>query len=528
MSVAAYFLAALTAGAGFAAIYIPLNMVIRWWLHRHRAGSAGGSAEPARPILEPDQAQELISRLHEVAARLARDVGQHTDTMDKVNSQLQAVNPADGHAAIQAVVHAVEKVAQANSDLTGKLSSAQETIREQSVLLEAQMQDALTDALTGIANRRAFDYEMQRRYADWQRRRTPVSLAMLDVDHFKGFNDQHGHQAGDEVLRGVAKTLSQSMREVDLVARYGGEEFSMIFPDTDQASAKLAVDRARQAVAASQYPFEQRVLHVTTSAGLAQLHAGEDIAGLIRRADAALYASKQSGRNCSYYHDGKRCIPIGPRSKAATTGAGEPRPAEKAQQAAPPAAPAPSTPVASATYVDTDSTDPLTQLATRPVLLDNLRRRLAEKRRRDMPLALVAFQLDDFGRLAELGTRATEFVIGASARILEGVSRKMDLVVRTGESQFALMLPNSDLMEAITPAERVRHAVASCEKLKHHGAVVRFTMSSGAADAFEDDDEISLLERAEAAMRQAAGRGGNRTYVHNGSTCEPVSRPALA
>src|SRR6185503_7619557 len=105
-----------------------------------------------------------------------------------------------------------------------------------------------TDALTGLANRRAFDDELNRRFAEWQRRKTMFSLLILDVDHFKKFNDTHGHQAGDAVLTGVAATLRQTFREMDLVARYGGEEFAAILPVTNLTEALRAAERARAAI----------------------------------------------------------------------------------------------------------------------------------------------------------------------------------------------------------------------------------------------------------------------------------------
>jgi diguanylate cyclase (GGDEF)-like protein len=159
--------------------------------------------------------------------------------------------------------------------------------------------------------------------------------------------------------------------------------------------------------------------------------------------------------------------------------------------------------------------------------MDNLRRRLAEKRRNDMPLSLVTFQLDDVERIVELGGRAPEFVTDAIARIIKAASRRMDLVVRCGRAEFAIMLPNCIQADAISPAERIRKAVASCDKLKHGGSAVRFTVSVGVAEASDADSESSLFQRAEAAARQATARGANRTFVHNGSMCEPVLAAVL-
>jgi diguanylate cyclase len=551
--VASYLLTGLTAGAGFAAVFFPLQMAVRRWLHED-ALPPTNPPEPdssqAPATLPADQAQELVMRLHDVAVRMARDVGLHNESMREINADLETVDPTDAGAAIEIVLSAVDKIAQANGRLTEQLTSAEDTIRKQSELLDAQMEDALTDPLTEIANRRALDHELSRRLTDWQRCQAPVALLMLDVDHFKRFNDTHGHQAGDEVLRGVGRVLTETMREMDLVSRYGGEEFAVVLPATDLEAAKLAAERAREAIAAEAFQFEGTELHVTVSVGVAQVRAEDDAAALIGNADEALYASKGAGRKCSHYHDGKRCLPIGTVPSSGSPDDSD-RPATKQGQKenAPSDEDCPRTEeeiLALASIVSTNVTaarptpppltsppdhdcqvDNLTGLPVLAELMDNLRRRLAEKRRYDLPLSLVTFQLDDVERIVELGGQAPEFVIDAIARIIKAASRKMDLVARCGRAEFVIMLPNCAEADAISPAERIRKAVASCDKLKHGGSAVRFTVSVGVAEASDADNESLLFERAEAAARQATARGANRTFVHNGSMCEPVLAAVL-
>src|SRR5262249_43341180 len=161
-----------------------------------------------------------------------------------------------------------------------------------------------TDALTGVCNRRAFDDELNRRVAEWQRRKTMFSLVMLDVDHFKKFNDTHGHQAGDGVLKGVAKTLKDTLREMDFVARYGGEEFAAVLPVTNQSEALIAAERMRVAVEKAVFKFHGTELRVHCSFGVAQVLVDNTPAEMVRRADAALYQSKSAGRNCVHFHNG--------------------------------------------------------------------------------------------------------------------------------------------------------------------------------------------------------------------------------
>ena len=173
-----------------------------------------------------------------------------------------------------------------NQQLLAQLQKVDELNRTLSEL-------ATTDALTGLANRRAFDHSLQLELAIVERRATPLSLLMLDVDHFKRINDTLGHEAGDKVLLSMAQLLSGCARVIDVVARVGGEEFAVILPNTDAQGALEVAERMRIAVAQAHW-----LGHPTTiSLGAATLQQQEDAASLYARADAALYAAKTAGRN---------------------------------------------------------------------------------------------------------------------------------------------------------------------------------------------------------------------------------------
>ena len=154
---------------------------------------------------------------------------------------------------------------------------------------------ANTDALTGLANRRAFDADLVRCIAESQRHQRPLSLMLVDVDHFKRINDSHGHRAGDLVLSNLGGVLSESVREVDYAARFGGEEFAVLLPSTLLEEAEPVMRRLLHNVAGMTVCFEGLCLRVTVSIGLAACNSDAD--ELVQRADAALYAAKNSGRN---------------------------------------------------------------------------------------------------------------------------------------------------------------------------------------------------------------------------------------
>lgn len=160
---------------------------------------------------------------------------------------------------------------------------------------------ALIDGLTYVPNRRRFDQALEQEWARACRERQPLALAMLDVDHFKAYNDHYGHGAGDDCLREVAKTLKDALqRPGDLVARYGGEEFALLMPNTETSGGCMIAERARRAVAEAAVPhaYSSAAAHVTISVGVAALHPRQgDAQPLLEAADQALYQAKQTGRN---------------------------------------------------------------------------------------------------------------------------------------------------------------------------------------------------------------------------------------
>ena len=156
---------------------------------------------------------------------------------------------------------------------------------------------AMTDLLTALPNRRAFNLALVAEAARGRRHEQPMSLAVLDLDHFKRINDSFGHPIGDQALRHVASVLMTHARKEDTVARIGGEEFAVLMPATDAAQAARVVERLRRAVAANVLATDVGVHTVTTSVGVATLAPGMDSDLALRAADQALYEAKRQGRN---------------------------------------------------------------------------------------------------------------------------------------------------------------------------------------------------------------------------------------
>ncbi|MFN4274292.1 MAG: PleD family two-component system response regulator [Aliihoeflea sp.] len=159
---------------------------------------------------------------------------------------------------------------------------------------------AVTDGLTGLHNRRYLDSHLKTLFERAMNRRRPLSLMITDIDRFKAINDTYGHDAGDEILREFAARLRKNVRGIDLACRYGGEEFVVVMPDTEPALANIVAERVREQIA--RQPFivsgQDEPINVTISIGLAGIrHAEDTVAGLVKRADKALYEAKNAGRN---------------------------------------------------------------------------------------------------------------------------------------------------------------------------------------------------------------------------------------
>ncbi|MBJ2179412.1 diguanylate cyclase [Pseudomonas veronii] len=163
--------------------------------------------------------------------------------------------------------------------------------------LEVQRQKALVDPLTGLPNRAAWSERLDHEVNLWHQRGNSLSLAMLDLDHFKRINDGYGHLAGDKVLKIIASVLRKRLRPGDFIARFGGEEFVLLMPDSPLANALAAGEALRAAIEVCPFHFKGEPVTITVSMGVAQFQPGERSDLALKRADEALYRAKAAGRN---------------------------------------------------------------------------------------------------------------------------------------------------------------------------------------------------------------------------------------
>jgi diguanylate cyclase len=258
----------------------------------------------------------LSTQVMETGSRIAHEIADALDALKKAGATTErygaTLNVAadslqnstiDGDALkrlINVLASATTEMSKQNSQLSGKLAQSSVEMEKLRTSLRQARAEALTDALTGIANRKLFDETLRLRKEEADSEKTELSLLLCDIDHFKSFNDTWGHQTGDQVIRFVASALAKFALPDHLVARYGGEEFAVIMPRTPLKEAGRIADQIRSAIEAKRLvrrSTNETIGAVTVSFGGALYTQGETVGQLIARSDECLYMSKRNGRN---------------------------------------------------------------------------------------------------------------------------------------------------------------------------------------------------------------------------------------
>lgn len=466
--------------AMMALIALLIGFFAALWYARHTSGIPEELGEELQNLrLQEEQANEAeradmaAQQLRDLATNVASDVGAHHVLVTEVSNNLGAMDSSDPHSG-EAVTQAIAQILEANGKLQNRLQEAEQKIQAQAEEIRSQQSEALTDALTKLSNRRAFDAELDKNINAFQQHQRPFSLILFDVDHFKEFNDTYGHQAGDEVLRSVGKTLKQVVKANDIPCRYGGEEFALIMPNTKLDAAKVAAERVRKAIGAMTTKFEDQVLQVTASVGVAQIAPGESQSMVIRRSDDCVYAAKNEGRNCTRWHDGKECLAIDASSKnegpSETEEAVKPTPKPSIQ---------------------------LSDLPNGGAFQKEVARRIAESHRFGIRLSVMFLRVSGYPELEkEFGSAVGQLILESVAQFIQSTLRQMDLLAKLEQGDFAVMLPGSSEQEARLVGSRVETAVSNCT-IPLKGKQVKLKLQHGIATIRPDDSAKSIIKRAE-------------------------------
>jgi diguanylate cyclase len=230
----------------------------------------------------------------------SRDTASYKATLSAASGELGGERtPADLRKLVEGLVAATRAMEQRAKALEGELQASSQQVHELKGKLDDVRKESMTDPLTQIANRKAFDEAVTSALtgvADGEQ----VTLLICDIDHFKKFNDSWGHQTGDQVLRLVASCLNENVKGRDTAARYGGEEFAVVLRGTPLESATKVAEQIRATVETKKLVKKSTgdiLGTITISIGVAQFAKGEAVEAVVRRADACLYGAKHHGRN---------------------------------------------------------------------------------------------------------------------------------------------------------------------------------------------------------------------------------------
>lgn len=240
--------------------------------------------------------QQIQSELEQVSLHLqaSDDIGQ---LRQSVSRHLASIGQAVDHFRIEET----EREKLLNEQLVAmqeKLTAMETHSEHMQEQIQRERVRAMTDLLTQLPNREAWQERLSFEFNRWQRYQYPLTIGVLDLDLFKRINDTYGHKAGDRVLQLVAKELRERLRSTDFVARYGGEEFVLLLPETRPEDAQLAMDNIREHVSKLPFHFSGNPVTITFSAGLAAFTSEDSEDSVFERADKAVYLAKMAGRNC--------------------------------------------------------------------------------------------------------------------------------------------------------------------------------------------------------------------------------------
>lgn len=247
--------------------------------------------------------QAEVTDLYGIIDKTGEVATGHNETLSGLSDQLRQSTeefPAVG-ALLEGVMSVAKDMRVQNEQLESRLAESTSEINSLQRNLESIEAEAMKDSLTGVGNRGAFDKFMEEQMALSVAEGNDLALILVDVDHFKQFNDTWGHTTGDQVLRLVAEVMNANVKGQDFLARYGGEEFAIILPNTSAENAQMLADRIRVAIQSRRLKkrrTNEDLGVITVSMGVASHAKSDSIESFVERADACMYAAKKAGRNC--------------------------------------------------------------------------------------------------------------------------------------------------------------------------------------------------------------------------------------
>jgi diguanylate cyclase len=271
-------------------------------LGRRLARRSQGNHDEAMSQSERERMLALLQELGNWTSEYSGNVSDYQTMLGKLSEEVQT-GSRHGQAENRVVV-LLQQIMQSNEQLQNRLDAAEQQLEKQTQQIQCYLTEARTDGLTGLFNRRAFDQRLEEMFVDYRNGGRSFVVLLIDIDRFKSINDSYGHQAGDQVLQQLAAILRTLLDRSVIVARFGGEEFAAIMDGPLQIAAER-MNQVRKQIARERWESDNSHLEVTVSAGLSEPRDDIVVSPVLRRADEALYAAKNTGRDRVYYHDGR-------------------------------------------------------------------------------------------------------------------------------------------------------------------------------------------------------------------------------
>lgn len=245
--------------------------------------------------------ETLTAKILDHLDQASSDQSAYHDKMSVLSGDIEALPGAESLSdMMKAVLAETKNIITKSQQIKESLDDSSIEMASLKRNLEEAREDALTDSLTGIGNRKFLDMRLREAVMAAMETGEPLCAVLCDIDHFKKFNDTYGHAIGDEVIKLTATILKDNLKGMDTAARYGGEEFCVVLPQTKLADAEIVADHVREALAKRKLTSKKTGSHygwITVSLGISMLRPGESIDSLVERADEALYRAKENGRN---------------------------------------------------------------------------------------------------------------------------------------------------------------------------------------------------------------------------------------
>ena len=486
----------------------------------------------------------LADQLQLLTHRVAADVTAHSERVSNINERLDPTDQEPG-----SILSTINELIEANAAMQSQLADAQNQIHQQSRQIEATATEARTDALTGLANRRALNEHLHGCIQSAKPGEV-LALLMLDIDHFKSCNDTHGHLAGDTVLAMFAKRIAQWGGGRHYAARYGGEEFAVVLrgESLDEIASQAAALRA--GVSEKVITYLDLTLTLTASAGLTQLRPGESIEAAYHRADEGLYIAKKGGRNCGYLLKDDQWVRFG--SENAASDSAETQPTQTSLQTDNPntklaglpfadsqskAAPVARTNLTSGEVMERTSKNPLsieTETIAQPnkstsndisadVLdlndfLHRLEIHFTQLSRGDLPA--TAIMLDAVG-LDQLQSQLGETCWANTLKMIQQQIRGIDVICRINQQTVCIFMPGSKLDAAVDRAGRMQQTLAAARRDTQYAGPLPDRFCIALASMIRNESAGAFMQRLEGALDEARDARPGELVVNDGKMLQP-------